>query len=938
MTPSDERHTGYAQAFDALAGEVAAERMRLAHAFLPGGIAGSFAGAATVVWLLSNVRATPLLVAWQAAIVLCIALLVGLLVAFRRAKDVPRKLRTWGTWYQGVVVLNGTAWGLLGPTLLREPQSLGSALFPVLAGAMCAGGACALAWSLPLFMAYTLPLIVGSMLTLALDPAQGLGVLVLVAVVYALSVLAAWRTSRAISDSSRLAIEKVREAADVAQMRADLERSRARLIEELASSKRIQAELHANELHFRALVETSGDIVWAVDAAGFFTYVNGSALEAILGYSAEEVIGFPFTQFADRATAQAFDEEFFKLTEGGGQLDVKGVFVHRSGHVRHLAIGAIAMRDVDGRFIGASGTAVDVSEIKAVETLLRQALAEQNAILNSATVGIAIVANGQITRANSEWEALFGYPFEGIEGLPIEDLYAGEDREAWLATVESAVTGRGVYDTDVVCLRRDGREFWCRLAVRSFDQEGTKGATIWVVQDISDRKQKEQTIEHAALHDALTGLPNRALLSDRLEQAIRHSSRVGTKFGVLFLDLDRFKMVNDTVGHDGGDELLRTVAERLRGLVRSTDTVARQGGDEFIIMLPEVRSVADVERIAESVLAEIARPITISGDDYVVTGSIGISIYPDHGADPQSLLRNADAAMYRSKEHGKNTCRVFSEELHVQATEDVRLENMLRAAIDLQQLTVHYQPRVDLATGRVSSLEALCRWNHATLGWIEPAKFIAIAERAGLIGRLGDWVLGRACRDLAQLSALGFDGLGLSVNVSHSQLSDPELAANVRRTLREFGLDPNRLELELTETAIARNVDQAVTSMESLEATGIGIAIDDFGTGYSSLSQLKRFPIRTLKIDRSFVAHLPQEADDVAIALAIIAMAKRLKMRVVAEGVETPEQRDFLLRHECDQAQGFLFSPAVPLVRIVDVLRAASGARAAIERPSRRVA
>src|SRR5207249_4068756 len=259
----------------------------------------------------------------------------------------------------------------------------------------------------------------------------------------------------------------------------------------------------------------------------------------------------------------------------------------------------------------------------------------------------------------------------------------------WLATIDSAVAGRSVYDQDVTCVRADGSRFWCRLAVRTFDQAGAKTATIWVVQDISDRKQKEQAIQHAALHDTLTGLPNRALLSDRLEQAIRYASRANTKFGVLFLDLDRFKMVNDTIGHDAGDQLLRAVADRLRRRVRATDTVARQGGDEFIIMLPEVRSIADIERVAENLLAEIIKPIPIFGNDYVVTGSIGISIYPDHGSDAQSLLKNADAAMYRAKELGKNTHRVFSEELHLQATEDIRLENLLRTAIDLQQLTVH---------------------------------------------------------------------------------------------------------------------------------------------------------------------------------------------------------------------------------------------------------
>ena len=904
---------------------VYAERVRLAYAFLPGAIAGSLLALATIVWLLAETRTMNAFRAWQAAIVASILLLIVLFATFRHRGDREQPAPAWGARYRIAAALNGIAWGALGLLMLREPPSLGVALFPVLVGALCAGGACALAPALSLFMTFTIPLMLGAIVTLIIDPTQGPEVVMLVAAVYALAALAAWRMSRAIGDSSQRVVEKQQQVVDVANGQAELERAHADLVDELARCKRVQSELESNEVHFRALVETSGDIVFAIDAAGCYSYVNGAALEAILGYRAEDVIGLPFAQFAEPATAQAFDDEFFSLTESGTQLDLKGTFLHRNGYPVHLSIGAIALRDDEGRLTGASGTAVDVSEIRAAETLLRQALAEQHAILDSATVGIAIVENGKIIRANSELERMLGYARGRVEGLPIAALHASGDNEGWLPAVSDAMAARALYDNDVTCRRRDGSSFWCRLAVRSFEQAGAKDATIWVVQDISDRKQKEQAIEHAALHDTLTGLPNRALLSDRLEQAIRHAARANGKFGVLFVDLDRFKMVNDTIGHDGGDELLRVVAARLRGRVRGTDTVARQGGDEFIVMLPDVRAVSDVERIAESLLAEIAKPITIFGNDYVVTGSVGISLYPDHGSDAQSLLRNADAAMYRAKDLGKNTHRVFTDDLHEQASEEIRLENLLRNAIDLQQLSVYYQPRIDLATGRTCSVEALARWQHPSLGWIEPAKFIAVAERAGLIGRLGEWVLRRSCRDLAHLSSLGFTDLGLSVNVSHSQLSDPKFVSTVRKVLGEFGIAPERLELELTETAIARNVDQAVTIMESLEATGVGIAIDDFGTGYSSLSQLKRFPVRTLKIDRCFIDSLPHEEDDVAIALAVIVMAKRLRMRVVAEGVETAAQRDFLVEHECDEAQGFLFSRPIPLSAMIEWLRPQPG-------------
>jgi diguanylate cyclase (GGDEF)-like protein/PAS domain S-box-containing protein len=720
-----------------------------------------------------------------------------------------------------------------------------------------------------------------------------------------------------------------------------LERANATLREELARCESALKDLQANETHFRALVETSGDIVFHVDSKGGFTYVNGAAVETILGYRAEEVVGAPIAHFATAASAQALDDELFRLTETQGSMHVEGEFVHRTGRPVYLSINAIALCNNEGRFVGASGTAVDVSELKTAEILLRQALSEQHAILDSATVGIAIVEDGKIVRANAELERMFATAPGSATGMAVETLCGVQNFAHWRSTVDSAVAGRSLFDTDEVCRRADGSRFWCRVTVRPFNLPGGRNSTIWVLHDVTDRKHKEQAIEHAALHDALTGLPNRALLSDRLDQAIKRAKRTSTQFGVLFVDLDRFKMVNDSIGHDGGDELLRAVAERLRRRVRSADTVARQGGDEFIVMLPDVASIADVEHVAKDILTEITAPVSIFGNEYVVTGSIGMSIYPDHGTDAQSLLKHADAAMYRAKAVGKNTYCVFTQELDQQASEDIQIENLLRSAIERGELEVFYQPRIELATGRVCSLEALARWRKSSLGWVDPCKFIPIAERAGLIGELGDWVLRRACKDLGYLTQLGYGDLGVSVNLSHCQLTEPGLVANVRSAIEECSLSPRRIELELTETAIARDVEQAVQIMECLEKAGVSIAIDDFGTGYSSLSKLKCFPIRTLKIDRAFVSSLPHEEDDVAIVLAIITMAKRLRIRVVAEGVETTDQREFLIRHECDEGQGYLFGRPMPLSRAIEALALARGhprSAMALDRNRQRVA
>lgn len=855
--------------------------------------------------------------------VFSIFLLLALTAGFRRIQPPAQQARLWIRLYQIVAATNGLSWGALGLTFFPTPFSAEYPLFLLLMAVLLVGAMWLLAPVFSVFVAFTVPLMLGAVLSLALYPGNAhYELAILLAATYALGTGTAWRLSRAVNDLCHATSEKQRVVADLSARQVETEQSNMALLDELAAQGRHQAELEANEQHFRALVETSGNMVWAIDETGCYTYVNGPAAEAIIGYQAEDVIGCPFTQFAEAGSAQAFDEEFFRLKESGGQLHLEGEYSHRNGHAVYLSINAIALHDGAGNFCGASGTAIDVTEVRTAEALLRKTLAKQEAILNAAMIGIAFVQDGEIVSTNAELERMFGYPPGGVTGKAIDALYSIDVAQALLPVVNSVVAGGSTHDSDQICRRRDGGSFWCRISVRAVEEGNTQEGTIWVIQDISDRKQKEQVIEYTALHDALTGLPNRVLLRDRLEQAVSHAARANTKFGVLFIDLDRFKLVNDTIGHDGGDQLLRTVAERLRRCVRSEDTVARQGGDEFIVVLPETVDSASVEAVAERILAELAKPIAIFGNDYVVTGSIGISIYPDHGNDVPSLLKHADAAMYLAKEVGKDTYRLFSEELDLHANEEIRLENLLRIAIEREQLEVFYQPRIDLATGRVNSLEALARWQHAELGWIGPNKFIPVAERAGLIGRLGDWVLRRACRDITYLSALGYGDIGISVNVSRRQFTQPGLVANVCKVLKEYDLDPRRLELELTESTIAHDTERAVQLLKAFEAVGIGISIDDFGTGYSSLSQLKRFPVRTLKIDRSFVSGLPGEREDVAITLAVITMAKRLDMLVVAEGVETPEQRQFLAEHDCDEGQGYFFSKPLPLSEIVHVLKA----------------
>lgn len=881
-------------------------------------VIGSAGAALITIYYLAHVLPVAAWVGWATSVALSSIMLLALAVGCRLARPTPEQGEHWGRLCQIAVGASGFSWGALGLVLVHGSDASHYGPFLLLMASLCAVGMYALAPIFSAFLAFSIPLVFGAVLPLALQSWSGdWEIAVPVAAIYCLAVATVRRSTRVIGQYASNDSEHERVVTALSLKQAETEQINAELLDEIAQQRRAQAELEANEHHFRALVETSGDMVWAIDQDACYTYVNGPAVEAIMGYRAEEIIGAPFTQFAVPAAAQVFDDEFFKLKEVGGQLRVDGEYRHSSGRAIHLSINAIALHDGQGVFRGASGTAVDVTKIKTAEMLLKQTLAKQEAILNSATIGIAFVQGGSIVHCNAEMEKMFGHPPGGLMGRSIEALSVADSAQAWLSTVNGAIDGRRIYDSDHICQRRDATTFWCHLSVRAVEEGSPQEGTIWVVQDISDRKQKEQVIEHTALHDALTGLPNRVLLRDRLEQAVRHAARAKLRFGVLFIDLDRFKMVNDTIGHDGGDQLLRTVGERLRMCVRNEDTVSRQGGDEFIVVLPEIHGSEQIEVVARKILHDLAKPISIFGNDYVVTGSIGISIYPDHGKDVQSLLRHADAAMYLAKEVGKNTYRVFTEELDLHATEEIRLENFLRMAIERQQLEVYYQPRVDLATGRVNSLEALARWHHPELGWVSPTKFIAVAERAGLIDRLGDWVLRRACRDVTYLSVLGHGDFGLSVNVSCRQFTRPGLVADVCKVMGEYGLNPRRLELELTESTIAQDTEQALQILRAFQAVGIGIGIDDFGTGYSSLSQLKRFPIRTLKIDRSFVAGLPFEHDDVAITLAVITMAKQLGMLIVAEGVETPEQRQFLVEHGCNEGQGYLFGKPAPLSEIV---------------------
>jgi diguanylate cyclase (GGDEF)-like protein len=437
---------------------------------------------------------------------------------------------------------------------------------------------------------------------------------------------------------------------------------------------------------------------------------------------------------------------------------------------------------------------------------------------------------------------------------------------------------------------------------------------------VDEKKQADERIQYLATHDGLTGLPNRAMFGELLKTSIAAARRHERQFAVLFIDLDRFKVINDSLGHFSGDKLLAEAGNRLRSTLRASDVVARLGGDEFVVILNDVKEVHQVAVVARSLLAALSRPLVLSGHECRTTASIGIAMFPKDGTDEHTLTKNADMAMYLAKEDGKNDFRFFTKETRTQSVERLTLETQLRNALELDQFKLHYQPKVDVSTGRVTGVEALLRWIHPELGLLPPMKFIPLAEEIGLIVSIGRWVLRTACAQNMAWQHQGLPPISMAVNLSPRQFSDENLLRDIDDALAESRMPPNLLQLEITESLVMSNVDRAISLLGAVRSRGIRLAIDDFGTGYSSMSLMKQFPIDTIKIDRSFVRHLPDDCQDKAIAQAIIGMGKALGLTVVAEGVETAEQDQFLRDQACDEIQGFLFSKPVPPEAIPSLL------------------
>ncbi len=543
---------------------------------------------------------------------------------------------------------------------------------------------------------------------------------------------------------------------------------------------------------------------------------------------------------------------------------------------------------------------------------------------NQAAVGIVLLgSDGRLLRVNRKMSHILGFSEVELLQRFFQQLTYEDDLADELTLIGRLQAGEiSDYQREKRLLRKDGRSVWVNVSVSVMRDANGCQRFIAVVEDIARRKQAEEALMRMANHDALTGLPNRVLLQDRLAHAIVHAQRAGNQVGVMFIDLDRFKHVNDSLGHDAGDQMIVEIARRLSSSLRESDTVARQGGDEFVVVLPELVSADDAAKVAQKLLDSLFRPLLLCGQEVFPTGSIGIAMYPRDGHDSQTLLKCADSAMYRSKAEGGNHYHFYVSDMGLQAYEHLRMEGALQRALSRNEFVLHYQPLVDLGSGAVIGAEALLRWQPQGLPMVPPAEFIPLAEETGLIVPIGEWVLATAMAQQVAWQAQGLPPLRVSVNLSARQFHGQDVAQQVAELLARTGCDPQYLTLEITESVLMQNPSAATDTMRRLAAMGVQLAIDDFGTGYSSLASLKRFPIHSLKIDRSFVADLTEDADDAAIVNAVIALAHSMKLNVIAEGVETSEQLDFLSRQGCDQMQGFCFSRPVEAKDLEALLRA----------------
>lgn len=685
-------------------------------------------------------------------------------------------------------------------------------------------------------------------------------------------------------------------------------------------SARMQAEerLRESEERFRATFQQAAVGIAHLALDGRWLRFNDKLCE-IAGYTQVALLGATFQAITHPNDLARNLELQHQLIDGVIEnYSLEKRFTRKDGSEAWVALTESLVRTPAGAPKYFISVVEDISARKRTESSLLLAQRALESSANGIIITDCLQPDNPVVYVNPAFERITGYSEAETLGRNCRFLSGDDHNQPGMAELRQAIEDKQEVRVVLRNFRKDGTLFWNELLVAPVrTEDGSVTHFVGVQNDISEQKRAEENLVHMATHDALTGLPNRSLLQDRIGQAIGRAERSQREIAVLFLDIDRFKNINDSLGHATGDALISILAQRLRSAVRMVDTVARVGGDEFVIVLTDVNHESDITQVLSNLLAAISQPVLIEGQDLSVSTSIGISTYPRDGRDVTSLLKNADTAMYQAKAAGRNGFRFYAHDMNANAVDRLRLENDLRNAIKGNELMVHYQPQMEIESGRIVAAEALLRWNHPRHGLISPADFIPLAEETGLIVSIGEWVLRQVCAQQRSWIEAGLPSIVIAVNLSPRQFHQPGIVEMIAQALRDYDLPSHLLELEITESSLMRNPEEAALLLGELSQMGFSLSVDDFGTGYSSLGYLKRFPLDALKIDRSFVTDIETNEDSASIAGAVIALAHSLGLKVVAEGVEQVTQMEYLRDLQCDMAQGYLLGRPMPADALV---------------------